>query len=188
MLECCRSYLSNRYLFVSILGFQSDNSQIIRGVLQGSIFGPPLFLFNINDLLKCTGMYVVRYTYDNTLYIIEDSFDSLIHNTNYELDKIDNWLCTNKLSLNFSKTQHSMFTNNFYRSSETLQIRGQVLPQCSSIKFLGVVIDDKLTFSAHITFVCSRNIGFVKKVSHIIKKKPFRCLYYSLVYPHLTYQ
>ena len=101
-------------------------------------------------------MNVVLYADDSTVYIVENSFDSLIYNTNYEIDKIDNWLCAYKLSLNISKSLYSLFTNNFYSSSETLHIRGQVLPQCWSIKFLGIGIDDKLSFSAHITSVCNK--------------------------------
>ena len=93
--------------------FLSENSQIVRGVQQGSNPGLLLCLIYINDLNKCTSMNVVHYADDSTVYIVEDSFDSLIHNTIYELHKIDNWLCVNKLSLNISKSQYSLFTNNF---------------------------------------------------------------------------
>ena len=89
------------------------------------------------------------------LYICEDdSFDSLILDTNYELDAIDKWLCADELSLNNSKSQCSLFNTNYYCSSDVLHIRGQVLPQCSSINIQGVVIIDKLFFSAHIYNVC----------------------------------
>ena len=135
-------------------------------------------------------MNVVHYADDSTVYMIGDSLDSLIRKTNFELSKIDNWLCANKLSLNISKSQFCMFSNFHFNNSSALQIRGQVLPQWSHTKFLGIVIDDKLSFSAHITTVCnkiSRNIGFINKLSHFIPKNPLRCLYYSLIYPHLTY-
>ena len=113
MLEWCSSYLSNRYRIVSILGFQSDNSQIVRGVPQGSILGPLLFLIYISDLDKCTSMNPV-----------EDSIDSVIRSTIYELDKIDNWLCVYKLSLNISKSQYSLIADNHYSRNDALQIRG----------------------------------------------------------------
>ena len=93
-------------------------------------------------------------------------------------------------SLNFSKSQYFLLTSNYYSRNDSLQIKGQVLTQCSSIKFLEVVINDKLSFSAYIKSSCNKvsaNIGLIKKLSHIILKKPLRCLYYSLIYPHLTY-
>ena len=67
-----------------------------------------------------------------------------------------------------------MFSNIYYNNSSAPQIRGQVLPQCSHTNFLGVVIDDELTFSAHITTVCNKlscNIGFINKLPHFIPKK-----------------
>ena len=60
--------------------------------------------------------------------MVEVSFDLLIRNTNYELDKIDNWLCASKRSLNISKAQKFLFTNNYFCSSDVLRIRGKVLP------------------------------------------------------------
>ena len=63
-------------------------------------------------------MNVVHYADDSIVYIVEDSFESLIRNTNYELDKIVNLLCANKLSLNLSKSQNLLFTSSFYSSGE----------------------------------------------------------------------
>ena len=87
-------------------------------------------------------MNVVHYADDSTVYMIGDSLDSLIRKTNFELSKIDNWLCANKLSLNISKSQFCMFSNFHFNNCSALQIRGQVLPQCSHTKVLGIVIDD----------------------------------------------
>jgi len=67
---------------------------------------------------------------DSTVYIVEDSFDLLIHNIYYELDKIDNWLCANKLSLNISKSQYSLFTNNVYSSSPTAKFEHKISMGC----------------------------------------------------------
>ena len=114
--------------------------------------------------------------------MIGDSFDSLIRKTNSELG-------ANKLPLDISKSQYSMFRRNYYNNSSALRVRGQVLPQCSHTKLLGIAIDENLSFSAQITTVCnkiSRNIGFINKLSHFISKKTLRCLYCSHIYPHLT--
>ena len=104
MLERCRSHLSDRCQFVHTLGVQSESSQIVQSLRQGSILGPLIFLIYINDLNKCPSMIFVRYVDDSTLYMIEDSIDSLLRNTNYELDKKDNWLGANKLSLDIAKS------------------------------------------------------------------------------------
>ena len=89
-------------------------------------------------------MNVVHYADDSTVYMIRDSFDSLIRKPNFEIGKIDNLLCANELSLNISKTQFCIFSNIHYNNSSALQIKGQVPPQCSHTKFLAIANDDKL--------------------------------------------
>ena len=79
-------------------------------------------------------MNVVHYADDSTMNMIGDSFDSLMCKTNFELGRIDNLLCANKLFLNKSKTQFCILNNIHYNNSSALQIRGLVLPHFSHIK------------------------------------------------------
>ena len=58
------------------------------------------------------------------VYIVEDSFDSLIRYTIYELDEITNLLCANELLFNISISLFSLFTDKICSSSETVQTRG----------------------------------------------------------------
>ena len=105
--------------------------------------------------------------------------------TNFILGKIDKWLCANKLYFSISKSQFCIFSKTHYNNSSALQLRGQVLRQCSHIKFLVMFIDDKLSFSAHITTVCNKiscKIGFINKLSDFNPKKPLHCVYYTLIY------
>ena len=123
------------------------------------------------------------------IHIIGDWFDSLIYKVSYESSKIDKRLRENKLSFNRFKSQYSMFINIYYMNSSALQIWGQILLQYSHSIFVGIVIDDNLSFSAYIKTVCYNtrcHKGF--KRNHFIPslKKTLRCLYYSLIYPYLT--
>ena len=47
------SYLLNRKQFICVHGVKSDETTINRGVPQGSILGPILFIIYINDLSRC---------------------------------------------------------------------------------------------------------------------------------------
>ena len=57
-------------------------------------------------------------------------------------------------------------------------------------KFLGVVIDNKLNWSAHIKYICnkmSKSIGIINKVRKLLNKETLINLYYVFIYPYLTY-
>ena len=107
MLEWLSSYLTCRTQFVEILQARSTLKNITKGVPQGSILGPLLFVIYINDMHKCTNLRLVHYADDSTAYKTLDSLNS-ISEVNTELSKISEWLCANRLSLNVTKSYFSI--------------------------------------------------------------------------------
>jgi len=58
------------------------------------------------------------------------------------------------------------------------------------MKFLGVFIDDRLSFSRHIAAICSkvsRSLAVMRRLSRMVPANVMKSLYLSLVYPHITY-
>ena len=65
-----------------------------------------------------------------------------------------------------------------------------VLDRVESTKFLGVIVDSRLTWNAHITSICSkiaRGVSALTCARYHVPRKLLLWLYHSLIYPHLIY-
>ena len=110
-LKLFESYLTNRSQFVKLNGVASSLMQILYGVPQGSILDPLLFLIFINDLPEATSLYVKLFADDTFLCAQSKDFSSLETEVNKELDKVADWLLSNKLTLNIKKSKHMLIIN-----------------------------------------------------------------------------
>ena len=163
--EWFRSYLHSRNQYVSIQGSRSNVKNLYCGVPQGSILGPLLFIIYINDMQNCTHLKLIHYADDSTAYLSHDNIDTLCNTVNHELTKIDEWIKANKLSLNTDKTFYSLFTNKKINHIPDIIMRNHKISQSKSQKFLGVLVDEKLSFKEHINVVSnkiSRATGVIK--------------------------
>ena len=74
-------------------------------------------------------------------------------------------------------------------TEDRVHLCGTNLISVSNTKLLGVIIDSKLNWSDHITYIknkISKSIGILTKIRRFLNKKTVRNLYFSFVYPYLT--
>ena len=171
-------------------GVASDSCLISTGVPQGSILGPLLFIFFINDHPKTLTFFSTRlYADDTSLTASGSDLDSLLCEINSYLPAIYEWLCSNKLTLNLTKTKYIIFMPRQKESSNVyppLTVANVYLEKSSFVKYLGVYIDCHLTWHDHIDYICgkiSKNVNIMVKLKHHISKATLVSLcYYSIMY------
>ena len=119
--------------------------------------------------------------------------DSLIHHIYLELPKMYHWICVNKLTLNLTKTKYIIFQPRQklnFNLHLPIVLTGQPLDQSFSVKWLGLIVGCHLSCHDHIEYICSKmskNINIMTKVKKLVSKVSIINMYYSFMYPYLTY-
>ena len=128
MLTWIKSYLSVRYQYVEMSCTESLKSKVERGIPQGLIKDPFFFTLYINEMKKRSDFKLAQYAIDSTAYLVGTSLETLTSRINYELQKVDGWLCANKLSLKVSKSFFSIFSNLKNSFTPIIKIKGENVP------------------------------------------------------------
>uniref|UniRef100_A0A3B3IP09 Reverse transcriptase domain-containing protein n=1 Tax=Oryzias latipes TaxID=8090 RepID=A0A3B3IP09_ORYLA len=184
------SYLKNRQQYVQFGGKKSDLMNIICGLPQGSIVGPKLFILYINDICDISKLLqFVLFADDTNFFCSGDNLKTLAKSIEMEMIKLKMWFDYNKLSLNLTKTKFMVFGNK-NRTEVTLSIDNIKIEQVSEFKFLGVMLDDKLTWKSHIFYVknkVAKSLFVLNKSKYVLPCHIMHMLYCSLVLPYFTY-
>ena len=190
-LEWFRSYLSNRKQYVSLNDVNSEFRYVTCGVPQGSLLGPLLFIIYINDFCKSSDkLSFILFADDTNLFFSHRNPHTLVETINIELFKISQWIRANKLSLNFLKTKFMLFSKSIDSLPLNIVFDNNILENVPIIKFLGVIVDNKLSWKYHIDSICktiSRNIGVIKRLKSCLPMYSLLMLYSSLILPYLNY-
>ena len=192
-LDWFSSYLYQRKQFVHYMGNDSHVQTIKCGVPQGSVLGPLLFIIYTNDLPGCLNLTKsILFADDTTIYLSSNNISYLYTTMNGELIKPTDWFRANKLSLNISKTNYILFTyqNRQVVTNIDLQLSDISIERTKYTKFLGIYIDEKFKWDEHINVMktkISKSFFAINKVKHILPRNMLTTLYYSLIYPYLTY-
>ena len=190
-LEWFRSYLSNRQQYVFLNDSTSNMQDIKCGVPQGSLLGPLLFIIYINDFCRSSDVLsFILFADDSNLFFSHKNPYTLVNVINTELEKVTQWIRANKLSLNIQKTKYMLFSNTIDALPMNIVFDDTPLENVTFIKFLGITVDNKLSWKYHIDTICkiiSRNIGIINKLKFHFSPSSLLMLYSSLILPYLNY-
>ena len=187
------SYLSNRKQAVKIDQTLSSFQTITCGVPQGSILGPLLFLIYINDIRVSSSQVKFHLFADDTcIFHSRKDATTLQKDLNTSLENVSNWLKANKLTLNVKKSNLLFFNigNNEPKKDINIYLDGEQLKPKEYAKYVGVYIDNKLSWQKHIQETnnkINKGIGILKIIRHYIQDKQLINLYSSFIKPYIEY-
>ena len=125
--------------------------------LQGSILGPLLLLIYIKDVASVSSkLYYVLFADDTNVFISGNNLRKLINTLHIELNILYAWLQSNKLTLNLLKIHYMVYHRAKHKHMDVkLCINKVPIQQVDNTNFLGVIIDDNLNWSNHISYINS---------------------------------
>lgn len=191
-LDWFTSYLTGREQCIKVESYISHSQPCNFGVPQGSILGPTLFLAYMNDItsLEIANAEIVCYADDTAIIFHGNNWESAQRNAEIGMATVSNWLNNNLLTLNTSKTKfvnffktnssapsytntrnlkiHSFYCPNHPSSiatSHNLSCNCNSISKTDSVRYLGIILDEKLNFKKHIDSVSGR----VRKLASIMR-------------------
>ena len=156
LLLLLKNYLKNRKQRVVLNGQTSEWRKINSGLPQGSVLGPLLFLIYINDLPDGITSICKIFADDTYLFSKVQEINRSANELNCDLEKVSNWACQWKMQFDpdpnkqanevvFSRKSNS---NSFLYPP--VKFNENNITKCSDQKHLGIVLDSKPNFNAHI--------------------------------------
>ena len=195
ILKLMSSYLENRKQFVYNGVLNSDLADVDVGVPQGAVLGPLLFILHINDMRFSTELEVLNFADDTLLYMCFKNPQDMEEKLNIELEKVNKWLCINRLKVNSSKTKFMLFRprSQVWGNMDTLKLKiGQSanLEQVEQYKYLGLIIDSKLTWEPHVKYICSKlskTLGVLFRTRYCLNRHSLFLIFNSLFLSYIRY-
>lgn len=189
ILSYISSFLNGRSFKVRLNTSFSSSYQITRGVPQGSVLGPILFLIYINDLPTYIppSVGIKLYADDVKLYKSHKN-DASREDLQLALTGLERWSTDWRVNI----AEHKCLRFHIGKNNASLRytINGYPLPASDCIRDLGVQIDCKLSFSQHVSQVIRTAYFKAYQILHILKTRSLTTLilaYKIYVRPHLEY-
>ena len=192
------SYLSRRTQYTEVFGEKSNSLTVMYGVPQGSVLGPLLFLLYINDISRASALGTfIMFADDTNIFVEGQTVEEAYAKGNELLKSVQRYMFLNKLHINMSKCCYIHFKpKSFKLDPSQLPVNHDLLiddfpiKKVSETKFLGVIIDEDLSWDSHITAL-RRKLSYASSTLYRIRdslpKHLHKDLYHTLFESHLTY-
>ena len=170
------SYLKDREQFVQIENTKSSIRQLFRGVSQGSVLGPLLYVLYtapIADIIKSYDLHYHLYADDSQIYVFfpSQSQDLCLVKSKLEacVQHIDSWMILNRFKLNQDKTKLLLISSTYRQSLALihLQVGEEKICPSESVRNLGVHFDQHARMHENVKKVCQASFYHLRNTSKI---------------------
>ena len=183
------NWLNRRTQTVVIDGQRSRPVPVESGVPQGSVLGPSLFLYYINDLQEKLTSTVRLFADDTIAYLTITSKEGgkILQE---DLDKLADWEKLWCMKFHPDKCNVLKVSNRKKPINTTYHLHGHTLEEVTTAKYLGVYIQNNLKWESHINQItdkANRTLGFLRRNLKVSSTKIKTQAYLGLVRPQLEY-
>ena len=190
MILWLRNFLSDRLIKTRVQSELSGYLPITSGVPQGSVLGPLLFLLYINDLPRVIQNDSRLFADDTSIIYEFDQVDDVTIRMNNDLRRISEWARTWLISFNAAKTKFMVISKSGNVVIPCPVMDGVQIERVSSHRHLGVILNDKCTWSDHIEMLISKissRIGVMRYLKKRLDRRSLRTIYIMYIRSKLDY-
>lgn len=144
-----KSYLSDRLFRVKQGSEYSKIKPVSAGVPQGSVLGPIIYLLYTRDIPVNEDTTMATFADDTAVLAVGDTVEEASIKLQRSINNISTWMKKWRLKLNESKSTHINFTNRTVINVPII-INSQVIPSKLEAKYLGMTLDARLNWKAHV--------------------------------------
>ena len=194
-IDWIKDYLTRRQQRVFANGSYSSYQDISQGVPQGSVLGPLFYIIYANDLTDIVkNCKIAMYADDTVLYIsCKKNFELSVKKLQEDIDSLSQWCVGNGITANVEKTKVMVFgSNNSLANIPQFDIKfgGVALQMVSSYMYLGILLDNKLTYNLYVNRIIGSFTAKLKQFRRMrgfLSTKAALMVYKGMLLPILEY-
>lgn len=187
--------LMARLIHVRVNGSLLPPHMVWQGLPQGSVLSPILYNLYTYDLdLSVDSLcQILQYADDIALYCSSESFDECVSRLNSALTYLDDWLSEHGLSLSVSKCSAVVFSRKRNIPPINLHVRDMPINTADQVKFLGLILDSKMSGLPHLNYICNKcekNVNILRAISGVRwGSHPYtlKLIYNAIIRSHFDY-
>ena len=190
--ELLESYLSGRSFRIKQDNSFSELKEIKAGVPQGSVLGPILYLLFTADLPDLKSNVTATFADDTAFLAIGRNEHESTSRVASSVSLFSDWTKKWRIKLNEAKSSHVNFTNRRINYIP-VRINDKIIPHCNEAKYLGITLDAKLRWKAHVKKKCEEIALKLRSLYWLIGRRsslPTECklmIYRQVLKPIWTY-